>query len=196
MPDPVEAAQAANAATQADAAGSAQEGEATGQEPAAKTYSEEDVKALRKEAASWRSKVRELEGKVSAFETAQLSEQEKAQKTAQEATAKAQAAEAALRAARAETAIAKAAAKHQVSADLLTKLVDVEFDDAGEPVGVEAAVVRILAAHPYLKPAVGVSPANPARVAVLTTEQIKQMTPDEINRRWDEVQAAMKPAGR
>ncbi len=159
-------------------------------------FDAEYVKTLRKENAGYRTKLKDLETKVSQFEQAQMSESERLQKEAADAKAAAQAAAQMLREARKEAAIARAAATHGVAPDLLGRLVDVEFDDTGMPVNVDAAVSQVLSAYPQLKPAASVpNPTNPGRVQKLTLDEIRKMTPDQINARWDEVQAAMK-AGR
>jgi len=74
--------------------------------------------------------------------------------------------------------------------------VEPEYDAEGKPVNVGAAVAAVLEAYPQLKPQAQTGNAtNPGRVAKLTVEEIKKMTPEQVNARWDEVQAAMK-AGR
>lgn len=156
------------------------------------------VEKLRKENARYRTEAKELAAKVAAFEADKQTESERLAteaKTAQEAAAKAQQE---LRAARAEAAIAKIAAKEQVEVELLTRLVTVEFDDDGSPIGVEAAAAKVLTAYPQLRPVAATPGAtNPGRAgaAKLTMEDIKRMTPAQINERWSEVQAAMKAAG-
>lgn len=134
--------------------------EATGQEPVeapegqAPEGSKQDVfdaayvKQLRDEAAGWRRKAKDLEGKVSGFETEKLTEAERLK--AETAAAKAQAAEAqaALRKAQADAAISQAAAKHQVDAALLSKLVAVEFGDDGQPAELDGAIAALLKSHP------------------------------------------------
>ena len=59
----------------------------------------------------------------------------------------------------------------------------------------EALLKELVKAKPYLvqPAAAGGSPTNPARgqSAALTREDIARMTSDEINKRWDEVQAVL-----
>ena len=129
---------------------------------------------------------------MTAFETQQMSEAERLQAQAKAAQEAAQAAQAELRMARAQAAIAQAAATHGINPAKLAKLVTVEFDDAGQPVGVEAAVAAVLQEWPELKPvAPTVSATNPPRQSKLTLGDVKKMTPEEINSRWDEVQALL-----
>lgn len=167
-----------------------------GQEP--QVFSADYVKELRAEAAKYRKAAQDAAAKVASFEAQQMSEAEKLQAAAKTAQEQAQAARNELQAARAEVAISRAAASLGVDPRKLAKLVTVEFDDAGQPVGVEKAVADVLAEWPELKP-VGtvVTPGatNPQRAAKLTMEQIKKMTPAEINNRWDEVSAAMAAGG-
>lgn len=71
----------------------------------------------------------------------------------------------------------------------------VQFDDAGAPQGVEAALTELLAQKPYLRGAVSSgSPTNPPRgnSATLTKEDIAKMSPEQINARWDEVSAVLE----
>lgn len=154
----------------------------------------EYVRALRKEAAQYRTQNKELAAKVAGFEAERQTEAERlaAQtKVAQEAAA---AAQAELRKARVDAALARAAAKVGVDVNLVSRLVDVELDADGQPLGVEAALSKVLDAYPQLKPQV-VSPGatNPSRGSgsKLTMEDVKKMTPEQINARWDEVKVAM-----
>lgn len=175
-----------------------------GQEVNNKPESGESVEGLRKENASWRRKVRDLEAKVKEFEDARLGETERLQKQAQEAAAQAQAAREALKTARFEAALAREAAKAGVDPALLARLIDPEYDDEGQPANVGSAVAKVLESYPQLKPAPAAPPApapnsnptNPPRVGKLTMDEIKRMSPDEINARWADVQEVMKTAGR
>lgn len=179
--------------------GQAPAGSEAGQAPAVteqETFDAEYVKGLRAENAKWRKAAQEAAARVTEFERAQMTEAERMQaqaKAAQEAAAQAQAQ---LRQARADAAIARAAATQGINPALLGRLVDVEFDEAGQPVNVDAAVAAVVAAYPQLKPApVQLATTNPGRAAAkLTMEDVQKMTPAEINARWGEVQAVM--AGR
>lgn len=168
-----------------------------GQESAAQETESAQIEKLRKESARYRTEAKDLAAKVAGFEAERQTEGERlaAQaKAAQEAAAKAQAQ---LREARADAAIARVAAKEQVSPELLSKLVTVDFDDDGNPVNVEAAVAKAISDYPQIKP-LPVTPGatNPGRAngTKLTIKDIERMTPDEINARWSDVQAAMKAA--
>lgn len=151
------------------------------------------VKQLREEAAQYRRRMKELETKVSSFEQAQMTETEKLKAQAETAQAQAKAAHEALLKARGQAAISLAAVKHQVEPELLARLVEVQFDENGEPAGVDAAVEQVLTKYPNLRAgSVGMASTNPQRKPALTLEDVKRMAPDEINRRWDEVQQALK----
>lgn len=167
-----------------------------GQEP--QTFSVDYVKELRAEAAKYRKEAQDAKAKVSAFETQQMSEAEKLQAQAKAAQEQAQAVRQELQQARAEVAISRAAAANGVDPRKLAKLVQVEFDDAGQPINVDQAVAAVLKEWPELKAQTTTATAsatNPARTAKLTVEAIKKMTPAEINERWEEVKAAMAAGG-
>lgn len=164
-----------------------------GQEP--ETFSRDYVQQLRKEAAQWRKEAQEAKTKVQTFEQQQMSEAERLQATAKQAQEQAQAARQELQQARAEVAIARAAANLGVDPRKLAKLITVEFDEAGQPVGVDQAAAAVLNEWPELKPVATPSATNPQRAAKLTLADVKKMSPAEINERWDEVKAAMAAGG-
>jgi hypothetical protein len=163
-----------------------------GQEP--EVFSRDYVQALRAEAAKNRKEAQEAKAKIATFEAAQMSEAEKLQAAAKAAQEQAQAARQELQQARAEVAIARAAASLGVDPRKLARLVTVEFDADGQPVNVDAAAAAVLNEWPELKPATATPGAtNPSRKPrTLTVEDIKRMTPAEINSRWDEVQQVLQ----
>lgn len=162
-----------------------------GQEP--KVFDEAYVKTLRQEAAQWRKEAQEAKAKVSSFEQQQMSEAERLQAQAKEAQEAAQRARTELQHARAEVAVARAAATLGVDPRKLAKLVTVEFDADGQPVNVDQAAAAVLNEWPELKaPAAVPGATNPGRgPRKLTLEDIKKMSPEEINSRWAEVQATL-----
>ena len=162
-----------------------------GQDP--KTFDEAYVKQLRAENAQWRKQAQEAAAKVQTFEQQQMSEAERLQAQAKEAQEAAQRARTELQQARAEVAVARAAASLGVDPRKLSKLMTVEFDADGQPVNVDAAAAAVLNEWPELKPAQPVPGAtNPGRgPRKLTLEDIKKMSPEEINSRWTEVQATL-----
>ena len=172
-------------------------GEGQAPSPTKDMFDAEYVSSLRKENAEWRKKVRELEGKVGQFEQERMTETDRLKATAEAATKTAQEATARERQARLSAALLKAAVEQRVDPKRMPyveRLVEVSFGEDGEPVGVDKAVKRLLDEMPELRGAVAApatNPTNPGRERVLTIEDVKRMTPDEINRRWDEVQVAM-----
>lgn len=163
-----------------------------GQEP--QTFSADYVKELRAEAAKYRKAAQDAAAKVATFEQQQMSEAERLQATAKQAQEQAQAARQELQQARAEVAIARAAANLGVDPRKLAKLITVEFDEAGQPVGVDQAAAAVLKEWPELKAQTGATTAsatNPSRTHKLTLDEVKKMSPAEINSRWDEVQAVL-----
>lgn len=143
------------------------------------------VKGLRAENAKWRKQAQEAAAKAAEYERAQMTETERLQ-------AQAKAAQAELRQGRAELAVARAAAKEGVNPMLLGRLVEVQFDDAGQPVNVEAAVAAVLKEYPQLKaPAVQLAATNPGRVSKLTLDDVKKMSPQEIIAHEKEIDALL-----
>lgn len=182
--------------------------EPVGQEPTAteagqasavgETFDAAYVKSLRAEAAKHRVEAQEAKRKVSEYEQAQLTEAQKLQAQVQAAQESAKIAQDGLRRARAEAALAREAAKTGVDFGLLARLVDVEYDAEGQPIGVAEAVTKVLKDYPQLKagpePVLGVT--NPSRPAGrLTMADVAKMSAEEVNSRWAEVQAAMVAKG-
>ena len=146
-------------------------------------------------------KADDLRALVKAAKERQASEQTEAQKLqAQLADAqkRSQALETKLREQALQLAVQAAAQKVGiVDADVALALVrdGIEFDANGMPQGVEAAVTELARQKPYLRVGAsgGSNPTNPARGGqTLTREAIAKMTPEEINRNWDAVQAALE----
>ncbi len=142
------------------------------------------------------NELKAAKAKLSGYETERMSEAEKLQAAAKSAQEQAQAARQELQQARAEVAIARAAASLGVDPRKLARLVTVEFDADGQPVNVDQAAAAVLNEWPELKPVAATPGAtNPPRTAKLTMADVKKMSPDEINSRWDEVKAAMAAGG-
>lgn len=158
-----------------------------------RTFDETYVKSLRKEAAQHRTEAAALKAKLAEYEQAQMTETERLRTQATEAKAEAQAATERAKRAIADAAVSRAAAQHGIDPALLSRLVDIEFDGDGMPVNVEATVANVLKQYPQLRPAPAtpVSATNPGRVSKLTMDDIRRMTPDQINARWEEVSAVM-----
>jgi len=170
-----------------------QDATAEAAQDAGRAFDETYVKSLRKEAAQHRTEAQALKAKLAEYEQAQMTETERLRSQAEQAKAEAQAATERARKALADAAISRAAAQQGIDPTLLARLVDVEFDGDGMPANVEASVNAVLKQYPQLRPATatGVAATNPARVQKLTMDDIRRMTPDQINSRWDEVQLVM-----
>ena len=192
----VEAQQEQEAAAQA---AQAQVAGAEGQEPEAeKQFDAAYVQKLRSEAAKYRKRLRELEEALKAKEEAEMSEQERLQKRLAELekerdTLAARAREQAVR-----FEVAATAQRLGIqSADAAWRLLDTErlaFDDEGKPTNLEALLRETVQKYPFLVGTAQASATNPARgqSSRLTLEDIKRMSPEEINRRWDEVRAVLE----
>lgn len=170
-----------------------QDATAEAAQDAGRTFDETYVKSLRKEAAQHRTEAQALKAKLAEYEQAQMTETERLRSQAEQAKAEAQAATERARKALADAAVSRAAAQHGIDPALLSRLVDVEYDADGAPINVESTVAAVLKQYPQLKPATatGVAATNPARVQKLTMDDIRRMSPDQINARWDEVSLVM-----
>jgi type VI protein secretion system component VasK len=82
-----------------------------------------------------------------------------------------------------------------VDADAAFKLLDkgaIEFGDDGKPKNVEALLQAMLKDKPYLSMTGSTSPMNPGKTPSFTDDQIKKMTPEEINKNWDAISAHLE----
>lgn len=160
------------------------------------TFDAEYVRKLRAENADARRKLRDAETKVTGFEAERLTETEKLQKLADTATTRLAELETALRTERTRAAIGAAATSAGIAPALAERLIEVEYDAAGLPTGVEAAVRALVAQHPNLVTTAGPlgSPANAARpqgaAGMFTTTQIADRAFYTANR--DAIMAAMR----
>jgi hypothetical protein len=172
-------------------------------------FDEAYVKQLRTEAAEWRTKAQTAEtdkaaalAQVATFENEKLSDKERLEKERDEARALA---------AGATTANMDLALKYDVAilsqklgvVDSSTALAVLLAEKKGEivwengvPTNTEALLSTLLETRPFLKgtPAVVQTPStiqtNPSgnsQQGTLTIEDVKKMSPQEVNRRWDEV---------
>lgn len=182
-----------------------------GQEPEKpESYSADYVKKLRDEAAAARVKLKELEEEIKKRDNEKLSEAEKLQKAAKEAEAKAEDAERRYREAMLQNAVLLACLKPEIAIvdpDAAYRLLDrsgLEFDKDGNPLNLDDVLKKLKEKRPWLAggqqggsaPSSG-GTANPNRSnskGTLTIEDIGKMSAEEINRRWDEVQATLKAA--
>lgn len=163
-----------------------------------KTFDAEYVSKLRNEAADNRTKLKAAQDELKKLQDAQLSDQEKAVKRATEAEARAQAAEAKVKERTVRADVKLAAAKlNVVDPDAAYKLLDLDqitFNEAGDPTNIDKLIGQLVKDKPYLVGANGShSSANPqtGHGGSLTVEDIRKMSSDEINRRWDEIQKVL-----
>lgn len=171
----------------------------SGQAP--KTYDEAYVQSLRQEAASHRTKNTELSAKLKEIEDANLSATDKARRDADEAQAQAQQLQTKLQRKAIEAGVALEAATLKLAdPKAAVRLMDVsrvQFDAEGEPTNLAAVLTDTIRLFPILVSNGQVSNVttnqnNPARPGMtLTMDQIKQMTPAEINARWSEVEPVL-----
>lgn len=159
-------------------------------------FSTEYVRKLRAEAAEYRRRLRELENTVRQHEEAKLSETEKLQKRVAELEREQQVyqQERQERTLQYETMLA-ATRLGIVDPEAAYRLLDVaklQFNEDGKPVNLVPVLQELVQQRPYLLARGGTSPTNPNRPHVgLTLDDVKRMSPDEINTRWDEVQRVL-----
>lgn len=152
------------------------------------------VRKLRAEAAEYRKRLRELEGKVKADEEAKMTEQEKLQKRLAELERKETEYQQTLQARTLEYEVKLHAAQLGiVDAEAAYKLVDlaeIEFDENGKPINIDNVLRDLISKKSWLVAGARSSPTNPAR-SRLTIDDIKRMSEAEINKRWDEVKQVL-----
>lgn len=147
-----------------------------------------ELTKVRREAAGHRTKANQLETELNTRKQAEMSDLEKAQASVKALEAEREAARDEARQARAEVAIARAAAKAGLPADLAARLVKPEFDDKGQPTGIDEQIADLVKQYPQLVTGEGAPPptgggsSNAARTRAggLTLEAVKAMTPQEF----------------
>ena len=175
-------------------------GAGTGQGPTGRTAEqyEADLKALRNEAADWRTKLRAAETRLAEIDNASKTEAEKAAAAADAATKRADAAEAKIRELTARTAIMTEAQRLGiVDPDAAYRLIDsgaIKTDASGAVTNAAELLGDLAKARPYLLGGSG-SPGNAGSGRTkLTAADVRKMSQAEINARWEEVQAALSAA--
>lgn len=153
------------------------------------------VRKLRAEAAEYRRKLRELEAKLKADEEAKMSEQERLQKRVAELERQVIEYQEMLRRRTLEYEVKSQASKMGVvDPDAAWRLIDIttiEYDEDGRPKNLEKTLKALISARPWLLGnSAAPSPTNPPRGG-LTLEDIKRMTPQEINKRWEEIKKVL-----
>lgn len=138
-----------------------------GREPEQEQFSAEYVRKLRREAADYRKRLRELEQRVQQYEEEKLSETERLQKRLAEAEREITRLQQERQERLLKYEVQLAAGKLGIiDPDAAYRLLDlnlVEFDDDGEPQNIEKLLRDLVAEKPYLVAGSGVSPTNPAR---------------------------------
>jgi hypothetical protein len=167
-----------------------------GQPQAGGTKEANELAEARKDAAKYRTQLRQLETKVKAYEDAQLSEQEKAAKRLQELEAKEQAYQERERQLLRENTIALAVAATDAKYPDLVKMrleaAELEAGEDGRPTAhaVEAALKDIRREYPDLFKAATMPPSGGPNNAprqggrALTREAVQGMTPEQRATAW------------
>jgi DNA repair exonuclease SbcCD ATPase subunit len=145
-------------ATQADADAQSQADTSTDsqretQADSQDTVSLDEIKKVRSEAANLRKRLKDAESKLSQFETANQSEDEKRTQALKAAEERATAAESRYRAAIGRSAVTDAASKAgAISSRAVYALIrdDIEFDDDGEPQNIDALIAAAKKDEPSL----------------------------------------------
>lgn len=159
------------------------------------------IAELRREAASHRKKAKEAADALKAKEDAEKSDLEKAQSDAQAAATRAEQAEARLAEELAKSVIREQARDMGfVDPDVAARLVDredLDTDDEGRPVveSVRLKLADLAKSKAYLLGGGGGSPGNPGgapKGSKFTLDDIRKMSPAEVNKHWDDVQAVLK----
>lgn len=180
--------------------------ETTGQAPADDGQQDEaldaaslmaELKRVRRESARYRTQLRELQSQAEEAAKAQLPEVDRLKADLAKAQAAMAERETAMAAQRLRSAVLMAAARagFQDPEDAF-RMIDVsELDVDGDQVGgVDEALAALRKSKPYLVRGAGtpaIPPTNPAGQRALTRDDIRAMSQDEINRRWDEVEKVL-----
>lgn len=161
---------------------------------AGEVFDADYVRKLRAEAAEYRRKLRELEAKVKADEEAKMSEQERLQKRLAELEQQASQYQRAVQARTLEYEVKLQAARLGIvdpeAAYRLIDLAAIEYDEDGRPKNAEKALKALISARPWLVASGTSSPTNPPRGG-LTLDDVRRMSPAEINQRWEEVKRVL-----
>ena len=172
-----------------------------GQEPAEK-FDAEYIKSLRSENAKHRTELKDVKAQLEQFKQAQMSETEKAAARLQQLEAENAKLITAQRDNALRSAITTAAARLGVKhVDAALRLIDVgalDIADDGKVSGADAAMRDLVKQYPGL---FGPGPDNAGNPDTgqrggLTLDEIKRMTPAEVQARMDEVRAVLVKQGK
>lgn len=156
-----------------------------------------ELKRVRRESARYRTQLRTHEAEAEEKAKAEMSEAERLKVDLAKAQAQLVERDQAMAQQRLRTAVLTAAVKAGVQyPEVAVRMIDVgELDVDGDRVGgVEEALAALLKSMPGLVGGKGtpqIPLTNPAGGRGLTKEDIRSMSQDEINRRWDEVEKVL-----
>lgn len=153
-----------------------------------------ELAEARREAAKYRTDLKKLQDAQKVADDAKLSEEEKRAARVTELEAQLAEREAALKEKSSHAAVVDVAARLGAAKPaMLHRLIagDIEFDANGSPTNVETLVKEFLRANPEFATTTGRPTGDAGQGArgksTLTRDDIKKMTPDQINARWSEV---------
>jgi hypothetical protein len=161
------------------------------------------AKAAKQQLAEITKQLKAAQAENDGFKREKLTAEEKLQADAKTAQERATALEQQLRATQARLEISEVARELKVKPRTAEKLIlnAVTFSDDGTPTNVRALLEAEIAADPNLvdRPAATSMPANGdsgrRNGKTLTLEDVRAMTPDQINARWAEIEPLMAGSG-
>lgn len=159
--------------------------------PAPATVSAEEYARIQREHADYAKRLAEFEKEKKVREEADLSEKEKLERRLVEQEKRQAELEQQLRSKEIQILAGKLGIVDPEAAEKLIDWTKVESTESAR----EAALKDLLKNKTYLAGTPGsgpTQPTNPGRQGGLTVDEIKRMTPDEVNKNWDAVQAALK----
>lgn len=157
-----------------------------------------ELKRVRREAAKYRTDLRQLQAQAEEAQRAQLPEVDRLKADLAAAQRQLTEREAQVAEQRLRSAVLTAAARQGfVDPEDAFRMLDREalaLGENGAVDGIEEHLVALRKAKPYLvrsAAAPALQPTNPAGQRSLTKADVAGMTADEINRRWDEVEKVL-----
>lgn len=157
-----------------------------------------ELKRVRREAARYRTELRQLQTQSEEAQRAQLPEVDRLKADLAAAQRQLTEREAQVAEGRLRSAVLTAAAKQGFvdpeDAFRMLERDELALGENGSVDGIEEALGALRKAKPYLvrsASAQPIQPTNPAGQRSLTKADVAGMTADEINRRWDEVEKVL-----
>lgn len=161
-----------------------------------------NLRGFEKTAKAQERQLAELNAKLQEYDQSKLTETERLQKQAQDASQKAQSIQQLLQEKSAALAIERASRSlNIVDGETAAALIrsKIEFDDNGDPTNVESLLKDLVKNKPFLvaqEGGGGTPPSNPQRSGGYSMEDIAKMTPQQIaslpQAEYDKIQAAIK----